>query len=154
MPTTSSPPPASPQPNFLRSSRGQKYGVWGGVTGGTIGGTAWIAVMAALCNDWGITALTVLVDIVAIFIFARLCFRYPKKRFLILALLVVVLVAYGLAIYWLRLDDWRAGHIVTPEALLKQKQVVSLTAVAMISVIVAQLLFMQWITNKSANNRR
>ena len=134
-------------------TRSQTYGVWGGVAGSVIGSTAWLIAMAGLSGDWVAVAITLALDAVVLFLFARLCLRHPRSRFLLLGLMLVLLTAHCLAVYWWRLDLWRAELNMASDQLASQKKVVSITVSAMVAIVLAQLLVMHWLQNKGKRIR-
>jgi hypothetical protein len=135
--------------NNVTLSRGQRLGVWAGVAGAIIGCTAWLLAMAVLSHDWATVLLTLALDAAALFLFGRLCLRHAKSRFLYLASLLVLLTAHCIIMYWWRLDIWRASLNLDAAELVKQKKMVSITVSCMVAILLAQLLLMHWLQNRS-----
>ena len=123
-------------------------GVWGGVTGAAVGSVAWLVAMAFLSHDWKVGLFTLLLALAVVAVFGRWTFKYPKKRFLVLAGMVVLLTAHCLFMYWLRVEDWRAGTNITPEELARQKKIVVAAVGGMVMILVAQMLLMHWLSSR------
>lgn len=128
--------------------RNLTIGIWGGIGGAVLGSTAWILAMAGLSGDWLSVILTLLLDVVITFLFVRLCFRHPRKRFLLLGLMLVILTIHCLVIYWWRLDLWRADLDISPVELLRQKKIVTFTICGMVAILLGQLIFMHWLQQR------
>ncbi len=135
-------------------TRSQTYSVWAGVAGAVIGSSAWLIAMAGLSGDWVAVTITLALDAVVLFLFGRLCLRHPRSRFLLLGLMLVILTGHCLAVYWWRLDFWRAELNMPSDQLASQKKVVSVTVSAMVAIVLAQLLVMQWLQNKARRIRK
>lgn len=130
-----------------------RWGVWGGVGGAVIGATAWLMAMAGLSGDWLTVGLTVALDVVVIFLFARLCLRHPNKRFLLLALMLVIVTVHCLIMYWWRLDLWRADSIAGPLELTRQKKIVTYAVGGMVAILLGQLFLMHWLQQRGKVQR-
>lgn len=141
----------STQPGFL-GLRHRTY-VWLGVAGTALGCSAWLLAMAGMAGDWLAFGLTLALDVVLVFVIGRICSRVGAKRFHLSALMLIILTAHCLAMYWWRFDLWRASSVVTPEELLREKKIVTFTVVAMVSLLLSQFGLFYWLQSRSRKNR-
>ena len=130
-------------------TKSQRLGLWGGVAGGVIGCTAWLLAMAGLAGDWTAVSITLLLDIVVVFLFGRWCLQMPSRRFLLLGAMLVVLAAHCLAIYWWRMELWRGNLNQPVDDLFRQKKTVTIAVSAMVAILLGQMLLMHWLQNRS-----
>ena len=126
----------------------QRLSVWAGVGGAVIGCTAWLIAMAALSSDWLTVGLTLALDVAALMLFGQLCLRHARNRFLYLSLLLVILTVHCLAMYWWRLDMWRADLNLGSGELVAQKKTVTFTVGAMVLILLAQVMLMHVLSRK------
>jgi len=126
----------------------QRLSVWAGVGGAVIGCTAWLIAMAALSGDWLTVGLTLVLDVAALLLFGQLCLQHARNRFLYLSLLLVILTAHCLAMYWWRLDLWRSDMDLAAGELASQKKTVTFTVGAMVLILLAQVMLMHFLSRK------
>jgi len=137
-------------------------GVRGGVIGTILACTAWVMIMAGIANDWLPVIVTVIVDVLLALVFMKLCLQRPTQRFPLLAVLLIIAVAHGLAVFWLRYDGWlesarfslwRGEAKVTPEALLRQKEMLTITIVSMVVLLLTQFGLIYWLQRRAVRPR-
>lgn len=134
-------------------TRSQAMSVWAGVAAAALGCSAWMLAMAALGGDWMAFGVTVLLVLLLVFVFGKLCLRHALKRFPLLAVMMVLITVHCLAMYWWRFDIWRAGAEVTPDVLMREKRMVTFTIATMVSLLLAQFGFFYWLASRSRKNR-
>ncbi len=147
---------ANPDKNALSPkglTRSQTITVWVGLIGAAIGCSSWMLAMAGMGKDWMAFGLTAAVDIIMVYVFAKLSLRNPSWRFPLLAAFITIITAHSLGMYWWRYELWRGGGVITPEKLLREKEIITLTIVAMVAIILAQFLLIYFLQANSRKNR-
>ena len=135
------------------NTRSQVLGVWGGVIGTAIGCSTWLIALAGLGHDWMAVGITLFFDLVMVVIFGNLCMRYPRKRLLLLAGMLILIMAHCLSMYWWRFDIWRAGAQVDAAVLVKEKKMVTITVLSMVAILLFQFVLFYWLQGRSRKNR-
>ncbi len=151
MPETSYPQPNDSRPKGL--TRSQVITVWVGLIGSAMGCSAWMLAMAGMGGDWLSFGVTLAFDVIMVLVFALLSLRRPTWRFPLLALFIVLITGHCLAMYWLRYELWRGGGIITPAELVEEKEMLTMTVVALISILLAQFLVVYILQANSRRNR-
>jgi glucan phosphoethanolaminetransferase (alkaline phosphatase superfamily) len=135
-------------------TRSQIITVWVGLAGSAMGCSAWMLAMAGMGGDWMAFGLTAALDVFMVFVFARLSLRHPTWRFPLLAAFIVFITAHCLAMYWWRYEMWRGAGEITPEELLREKEILTMTIVAMIIIVLAQFVVVYLLQANSRRNRK
>lgn len=134
-------------------TRSQVITVWVGLIGAAIGCSAWMLTMAAMGGDWMAFALTVALDILMVFVFARLSLGHPKWRFPLLAVFIILITGHCLGMYWWRYELWRGIGEISPAELVREKKIVTMTIAAMMSIVLAQFVVVYFLQVNSRKNR-
>lgn len=135
-----SPAPHSPANSPAPLTQKKRAGVWGAVIGSAIGSTSWLLAMAGMSGDWLTVGITVALAALAVYVAGSMVIKNPSSRFAVLGFTIFLLTLHCLAMFWWRLDLWRAHLNPDPAELLKQKKTITFALLGMGGVLYLQFL--------------
>lgn len=96
--------------------------------------------MAGMSGDWLTVGITVALAALAVYVAGNMVIKNPSSRFAVLGFTIFLLTLHCLAMFWWRLDLWRAPLNPDPAELLKQKKTITFALLGMGGVLYLQFL--------------